>query len=379
MLDTIALSLKPYEFKIMNHDNFNPSSRGMLEPPFDKLRRGGYICINNPKKDDIASYGYMPRLTLSKRPAKYGFNIALRVELSLPKLKFGNNFDELTDGNLPFLCYRLAEQMQRMGVIVKPETLQKAEVSAIHYSKNLPLTDYTSCSMVIREIAKGSITKRLDGVKTDYRNDGTAVKYHANSYEIILYDKLKDLERGKISKKRSIEGDGSTQLSLLTNPLKKELEVLRLEVRLGTRQKIRSLLKTIDKERPLTFESLYSSELAKTVLLHYWKMIIPDMALIVCSGFPSGELYDAIYNNDPKAKPSQVMQTVGALAIIQNDGFEGLRTRVERHSTSHSWYNMKKKLNGLSVTSHMRYNPVRIAQQHLEDFLPLKLQDYKKE
>jgi hypothetical protein len=65
------------------------------------------------------------------------------------------------------------------------------------------------------------------------------------------------------------------------------------------------------------------------------------------------------------------------LSVVVKYGMEGLRTQFERNSTHHSWYGLKKKLNGLSVTSHMKYNSVRFAQQHLEDFSPLKLQDYK--
>lgn len=380
MLDTIALSLKTSEFKIMNHDAFTPSSKGVLEQPYYPVRRGGFTCKNNPTKKNIERYGYMPRLTLSKRPAVAGFSVLLRVEASLPKLKYGNNFDELTDADFERICELLVLQLKRMGVHTTVKLLQNAEVSAVHYSKNLPLTDYTSCSMVIREISKGSVSRQLTGTKTDYYNDGSAIKFHANSHELIVYDKIKDFERGKISRKRALDSHiQPAQFSLLTDSFKKPFEVLRLEARLGNRRKIKDILSKISMKPELRFKDLYSESVAKEVLLQYWKMIITDMALIVCSGFPSGELYDAIHNSDPKLKPSQILQIIGSLSIIENDGMEGLRTRLERHSTPHSWYNQKKKLNDISITSHMRYNPVRIATQHLHDFVPMRLKDYKKE
>ncbi len=380
MLDTIALSLKLHEFKIMDHDAFTPSSKGVLEYPYYPVKRGGLSCLNNPLKLDIARYGYMPRLTLSKRPAKHGFQILLRVEASLPKLIHGNNFDELTDTDFDNICGELARKLRFMKVHIEPKALKQADVSAVHYSKNLPLTDYTSCSMVISEVAKGSISRQLTSSKTDYYNDGSAFKLHSNAYEVMLYDKIKDMNREKISKKRALDYDNQPfQFSFLKEELKKPFEVLRLEVRLGNRKKIKAVLEKTGYDKPLTFRNLYSEALAQQVLLHYWKNIIPDMATVVCGGFPAAEIYDAFYASEPDIKPSQILQHIGALAVIKECGYDGLRTRMERHSTARSWYAQKKKLSGLSITSHMRYNPLRVAEQHLHEFLPLRLSDYKKE
>lgn len=155
--------------------------------------------------------------------------------------------------------------------------------------------------------------------------------------------------------------------------------MLRLEVRLGNRKKIKDVLDKVGSDTNLTFEALFNESLARSVLLQFWGILTPDIDMVACSGFPAGELFDAIYSSAPEQKPSQILQLTGALAIIQKDGMEGLRTRFERNATPHSWYGLRKKLNGLSVSSHMKYNPVRVATQHLDAFLPLKLSDYKKE
>lgn len=382
MIDTIALSLKLNEFEITNHDAFNPSSRPLLIPPYYPVRRGGMMCKNNPTKKLIQWYGYMPRLTLSKRPAEHGFTILLRVEASLPKLLYGNNLDEISNDDFDELCSKLSKQMLHMGVKVSADRLRQANVSAIHYSKNLPLTDYTSANMVIKEVAKGVVSRQLTGSKTDYDNDGTAFKLHANSYEIIVYDKLKDYQRSKTSPKRSkdvVYDNEQLLFSFSRDNYHKSFEVVKLEIRLGNRKKIKDVLSKIDADSELTFQELYDESLAKQVLKYYWNFLIPDLDLVVCSGFPSTELYDAIYHQSPDMKPSQILQMIGSLAIIQNDGMEGLRTRIERNASSHSWYSCKKKLKGLSITSHMRYNPIRIATQHLEAFTPLKSKNYQKE
>lgn len=54
----------------------------------------------------------------------------------------------------------------------------------------------------------------LDVNQTDYRNEGHSYKWHCNSYEIVFYDKIKDLEKARLSDKRVVEKDNAIQLNL---------------------------------------------------------------------------------------------------------------------------------------------------------------------
>jgi hypothetical protein len=376
MLDTVALSLAPDQFRIRDHDAFRPSSLGLFQPPFYGLRRGSMSCVNNPTGEQTARYGYLPRLTLTKRPATGGFSILLRIEFSAPKLLYGNNFDELTDSDFPATIQRLAEQLERMGVWVSPDVLRDAPVSAIHYSKNLPLTDYTSCSMVIREIAKVSANKRLDSTKTDYRNDGSSIRFHASSHEVIFYDKLKDLAAAKTSDKRAIEDNSALQLPLLAYAFQKPFEVLRIEARLGQRQKLKRLLERLKITAPLTFAGLFSEGIAKRVLCDYWRTVAEDIPILATSGFPAEDLLQALMRQDPDAKPAKLLQAVGALAVINRAGLTGLRAMVESRSDARTWQRLKQGLHDLPLTSNMRYSPLAVAEGHLKAFEALRLRDY---
>lgn len=377
MLDTVVMTLVPGEFTLLDYDVFTPSAKGLFVHPYYPVRGRGFSCVYNPDRIIKEKFGYMPRLTLSKRPAQRGFVIALRIEFSAPKMLYGNNFDELTQTDFPKLLQRLQEQLGHMKVRVTQAALKRSPISAIHYSKNLPLTDYTSCGMVIRELAKGSISRTLDSVKTDYYNDGSALRFHASNHEIIFYDKLKDLARGKKSDKRAVEKENAVQLDLLRGEFKKPFEVLRVEVRLGNRKKIKSLFASLKQEKELIFENLYSEELAKIILLHHWQKVTPDVPLVAASQFRPDELYDAIYKANPTLKPAKVLQLVGALAIVRHAGMEGLRVRVEQHSESRTWYGLKKYLHEQNLTSKLKYNALQIAEGHLWDFVPLRLKDYQ--
>ena len=126
-----------------------------------------------------------------------------------------------------------------MGVIVDPSLLAAAPISAIHYSKNIPLTDGSTPYHYINKIKEANIQLNLDTNQTDYRNEGHSYKWHCNSYEVVFYDKIKDLEKAKQSDKRAIEKDSALQLNFFPRfaQRKKKLEILRIEVRLNNRKK----------------------------------------------------------------------------------------------------------------------------------------------
>jgi hypothetical protein len=103
-----------------------------------------------------------------------------------------------------------------MGIeIADVQVLRDAEVAAIHYSKNIILTDYTDPCHYINAISLSNISHIYDTNKTYFENEGAAFRYRSSSYEVIFYDKIKDLLKGKLSDKRSIENDNFVQLSLL--------------------------------------------------------------------------------------------------------------------------------------------------------------------
>ena len=163
MLDTIVLTLDQRHFDVLLPERFTPSAKGLLAPPYYSLGlRGNFACVQNPSKSKLKAGHYEPRLTLSKRKASNGFALGLRVEFSAPKMLLGNNFDELESSDFHDTMEVLHQRLGEMGIRTSMDALRSAPVSAIHYSKNIPFTDYTSCSMVLNELARIDITKRLD-------------------------------------------------------------------------------------------------------------------------------------------------------------------------------------------------------------------------
>ena len=225
----------------------------------------------NPTRKELLKGECKPRLTLQKRINAQGlFDLMLKVELSLPKLLFGNNVDELCYKDFPAIIKKLGAVLQEMGIETTAEALENAPLSSVHYAKNIPLTDGSTPYHFINKIKEANIKISLDTNQTDYRNDGHSYKWHCNSYEVVFYDKILDLEKAKKSSKRSIDKDSAMNHSLF--PFfrkKKKFEILRMEVRLNKRQKIKQLFKTLGIKSDLTLKKLFKPAIAKKVLLHY--------------------------------------------------------------------------------------------------------------
>ncbi len=97
MIDTIVLVLNTSMFTILDHDKFSPSTKGLYSSTDGYYRLGGrsnFTCKQNPTRNELKRGVYKPRLTATKRMNRAGnFEITMKIEISIPKLLYGNNFD----------------------------------------------------------------------------------------------------------------------------------------------------------------------------------------------------------------------------------------------------------------------------------------------
>lgn len=380
MLDTIALTLDRQQFEVLDPDRFSPSAIGVLMPPYHKLgARGNFACVLNPTKSDLAAGRYGPRLTLVRRKVRGGFSTTLRIEFSAPKLLFGNNFDELTGRDFEAVLDALHRAVTAAGVRVRIDTLRAANVSAIHFAKNIAFVDHTTCSMVMAELDLIDLDKRLDLSHTDYRNEGHAIRYHANSYEVAFYDKLKDLEKARYSEKRSIERDYAPQLRLFDDrgAFPKELEVLRMEVRLGTRDKIRRVVGPIEPGTEPTFAALFNPFVAKTALMRFWRAVRSQLPLIERASAERPEDLLARIAADGGGRPGALLQRLGAHVLVGSVGFRGAGALMARHCNPRTWQRYKRQMKALSPAETRGFSPLRKVDDALERFEPLRLESFR--
>lgn len=380
MIDTIVLTLKTGMYTIFEPDNFSPSTRGLTDPTVGYYRLGGrsnITCKQNPTPNELKRGIYKPRLTVTKRINREGnFEIPLKIEFSIPKLLYGNNFDELTDADFPAVIQKLKTVLNEMGVRMFEYFLVNAPVSSVHYSKNIALTDYTIPYTYLAQLTKLNINNRLDTNRTDFRNEGHSFKYRANSFEIVFYDKIKDLQQARVSEKRAEEKDNALQLNLfdmLTQ--RKPLEVLRVEIRLNKRQKINQIFKKINKEVEPTFVNIFNQDTAKKVLFHYIDEIEKAYpSLLFYEGKTVENLFINILISNPKIKLKKALSMTSLGLLLNNVGVREFREMTKRYGNS-AWYSLNKEMKNLNQVN--KVSVFSMLKKQLTEFKPMKLVDFQ--
>lgn len=372
MIDTVVLLLPQHAYQVTEQDKFVPSARWITGISSSAVH--GIQSRQNPTKKELLDGIYKPRLTLfPSANTRNSKEIVLKVELSLPKLFYGNNFEELKGKDLQPLLIKLSATLNQMGVIADPQELAKAPVSVIHYSKNIKLTDGSTPYHYINKLKESNMRMSLDVNQTDYRNEGHSYKWHCNSYEIVFYDKIKDLEKAKLSDKRAIEKDNAIQLNLFPElaKRKKKFEVLRMEVRLNKRQKMKQLFGKLGIKSNLTFKSLFKTATAKKVLLHYLDELESKQPKILDYKVTNDKalLADLIFNN-PVLGSKRIMQIYGLSKALESMDIRELRGMLSKEN-QRDWNRLMS--DAKKVRLPRAESPFRVIREHLRKFKPLKL------
>lgn len=128
MLDTIVLTLSKGMYYINEPDRFEPSARLILDDTSSTGSRGYIPVKQNPTRRELQSGIYKPRLTLTTRFNHTGRREAtLKIELSLPKLLFGNNFDELSDENFEVVTSLLRLKLKELLTMSMTSFISRSE------------------------------------------------------------------------------------------------------------------------------------------------------------------------------------------------------------------------------------------------------------
>lgn len=315
MLDTVKLCIPFDECKVNSPEIFVPSIRNGIK------KNVKYVC--NPDKDWLKNGKYFPKLTIYK---DYNNENQLIIEFSAPKLVFENNFEELQTVDFSRVINELLDRLSGLDIQLSANAIENAKVFSIHYSKNFELENISS-NQIINTIEKLDISKRLDIAKTDYKNCGQIVRFHANSYELAFYDKVADLMQSKISDKRAMENENVVQQELLKTIDGKE--ILRMEVRLNKPKKIRHTLQKCGIENvEMIFKQLFNDDISKKVLNYFWNEFIEKSIYVVCQS-----------ENDTSVilskcalvgiNPNKSLKIAGILSSIKENGCRKIKDKLK--------------------------------------------------
>lgn len=342
MIDTIILTVPWQDYQILDHTQFNPPTHRVHEAGNMQTKH-----VNNALPSERKEGIYKPRLTIRRRFDAGSVSIPLKIEFSVPKLLFGNNVDELAESDFDPVIKRMHQVLLTMGIRTTADALRHAGVSALHVSKNIPLSSGYTASYVIKELSKVNLTRKLDLSQTDFRNEGKSLQYYAASHSFVLYDKISDLNQ---SKGRAIDKEQlPQQFSLFAELREERTELLRMEVRLSKRAKLKSVLSALGFISEPTFASVFSRDLWQRVILKYWHDLIAEHNLCLFGKCGTAQaVLRSVIVAQPKILPKQAMYRVGLLLLAREMGVRELRSMMEEQAGKRTWQRISKDLCELS-------------------------------
>ena len=329
MIDTVILQLNQWQFTIMDYSKF-----GTFKEEVFNNRKNFCKWICNPNSLDKKRGIYRPRLTLIKR----GQRVFLKVELSLPKLIFGNNLDELSQNDFTLVLDTLKKSLGEIDVLVFKNSLEDAEIISFHPSKNIKLNNGYTSNFAIRQLSKVDIGKRFDVDVKDYRNNGESLQFYTKLFAVCIYDKANDYLKPQ---RRAIDKDQNYKQRTIFEVLNKQspfFEVLRIEVRLNGKRTMNELLQKLGFNKNPRLKDLFKDDLCKKILNYSWEMIFNKNEFVFSLNDNPQKLLEALIANNPGIKLIEAIKTVGLYLLAKDkDGLGGLRKIIDNRYKKHNW------------------------------------------
>ena len=353
MIDTITLSIPVTKMDIGNLEQFSPSAINVFTTD-----RGYRYYSRNPTDTERKFGIYVPIYTLYRR-YRNELDISLNIQFSIPKLLYKNNFQEVSEYDFEHILDKLELKLRLHSFNISRERLINAKVVAIHFSKNILLSEGLNCPMVLNQLKKALDTNlKQDFSENQFKNGGQIIHIHNKDSEFAIYDKVRELEQGKISGDRSIDKQVYTQFNLLDVLLNNNY--LRLEFRMTGQKAIKRKIQSYAPEYseiPLTFKELFSRKLSQAMLSSFWNKEIKDKYVSIT--WKPEDFYEkmvSIKNLNPQLSERQLINTSFMQGVISTRGILELRSTMGWYGKdSYKWSNYKKLLKNLKVEDNRLY------------------------
>lgn len=373
MLDTIIAELPQDSFGIIKPERFAPFSPEQLR----KFGKGFGKTSNNPTPADKKTGLYLPRLTLLQR----GSRQFLKTEFSAPKILFGNNVDEISDTDKEAVLGSLQDKLAYMGIKTWTHKLPLANVIGFHSGKNILISRTSPADFVIRQLRKIAQSSKMDFTERTFTNNGEALYLYAKSHSLIIYDKIKDLEKPAA---RAIDKDQiARQMSLFDDWKKENIpmpNLLRIEIRLNEKRVMNPYLTAAGLPANPTLGQLFNTELHRRIIQTHWDTMFRDNSFLL--GLPSQplDLFQQILSAFPQMSTKELLGFAG-LALTLNDsaGVSGFRKMMKSNSRAGSWKMIKSKM---AMIAQLRCSPalpeyIATIENSLEMFSPIRKEALK--
>lgn len=353
MIDTVVLSIPVGKYKITDPRRFTPYYSPFNQ--YDTNERVRFLQehrgLRKYRQNPLAAYrdqgiGY-PNLRIDERMRGMVYSCDLKISFSCPKLLWSHSFEEITDSHFLSLVDSLQVRLQDMGVLVEKEDIKTAIIHTLHYCANISFPSQEDARMFLNRLSKISVKAWFENNSRTYSNDGQAVRFHTDIFEIVFYLKYYDvLEKGN----RRMDRKTTLQEKEVAKRLLKEGKippVVRLEIRFNGTRSIRTHLKTaldIDKQY-WTFQEVFDGLQSRKTQKYYWDQIINDPlnkeGLCNVSDEDICQKVLEKYNNE---SIKTVTEGLGLYYAMKSLGVKRLKAITILRQNRKAWYDKRKKI-----------------------------------
>lgn len=374
MIDTIAFDLCPSSFRIVRPDLFCPNAKVLDKKP-DELwdTRIFPRSVFNNSKDK-----YYPKVSLYEHTQTGERRIYLKVECSVSKLLKGENFFSLPSNAREKFASVMAETLRVMGVETTEESILSAPVNKLHIAHNMLIP--VSVQMVLADLYRTLQRADMDIQKTDYRNGGSILHFHYDSYELAFYDKVADMEHLQHCPKRAVCCDKYPEIPVYKQYLEDKLfNVLRMELRMNTPKAIQKFWypcteneDTLQKIRiqKLSVGDCFNIQPIKDVLVGEWNKLEQKVCQLPVFRRSPTDLYEEIVHRNSDVTDKKRNLLIPVVMMLASESVVSVRQTLEKQYGKEKAKRIIKEALSLDIP---RYKPNYVAYigKELKKFTPL--------
>lgn len=355
MTDTVVSQFTLGNYKVNNPKRFTPFFN-RIDPGnyeqrtnFLKEYRGHRKFTLNPNKTYREEGIVYPNFTIIERiDIRTGFySCNLYVSISLPKLLWGHSFQETTDDDFSEIVFLLIKRLMEFEIVVSDKAIRTSIVKTLHYCCNIMFPSMEEARIFLDRLSKCSLSKWFENNKKTFANDGEAVRFHTNVFEVVFYLKYYDILQ---KSDRAMDRRKTLQEKEIARQALKEDKIpplVRNELRCNGARSIRSHLKAafgIDKEH-WTLEEVFNSARSRKVLSYYWYKIIDDpLNKAYLSETSDNDICLRVHAKFKGEKIRLRAESLGLFYQLKALGTKGLKSLIELEQNRKAWYDKRKKL-----------------------------------
>lgn len=352
-MDTIVLVFLQDCYKVIDSTKFKEYFKPIN--PYDtdqrvrflKEYRGSKKYIQNPAVSYRDQGLVYPNLSIYERVRGLKYTCDLHISISLPKLLNGHSFEEISNGDLDKITNLLIKRLSDMGIAVNKEAVLSSVVQTIHYCANILFNSENEARMFLDRIHKCLLSEWFENNRKTYSNNGHAIRFHTDIFELIFYLKYYDiLEKGKrsVDRRKTLQ---ETQIAEKLNSQGKLPPLTRFEIRLNGLRSVKSHLKTvlgIEKDR-WTFSEVFDYVKSRKLLRFYWNKIIekPENNIILCQSHDR----DICLKVDQEYKDEKIItiaEGMGLFYMLKSLGVRDTKAMIRLRHSRKTWYDKRRKI-----------------------------------